>query len=315
LLDLPEKDKQNVLNETQSLVKLRSEYVIQYYYSWIECNCLYFQMELCFDNLTNFLETKKLLFNELITKFDCYISLVMFRELTECVQYLHESVPQIIHRDLKPDNVLISMDGRIKLCDFGLAKEVANTDWYRMSKTKHTADVGDLLYQAPEVNSYPIDYNHLIDIYSLSLIGSQIFGFDSYDIIDGKYVLILKFYKILNIIIFFIKFRENINNNIANNVIKDIMIKMNALLVSMSVNMYSQNGSTDWRQRPECSHILSQLQTFMINERKIYQNEFKLFCERIIERQCDVIYKLFMNLKPFCEIRMSNIKTGTFNLK
>ena len=39
---------------------------------------------------------------------------------------------------------------------------------------------------------------------------------------------------------------------------------MSQLLVSMAVNKYRRNGSTDWRQRPECSHILSQLQTFMI---------------------------------------------------
>ncbi|CAG2182789.1 unnamed protein product [Oppiella nova] len=66
------------------------------------------------------------------------------------------------------------MDGRIKLCDFGLAKEVLNCDPYLMSKAKHTADVGDLSYQAPEaMGEY---YNHKIDIYSLSLIGAQIFG-------------------------------------------------------------------------------------------------------------------------------------------
>ncbi|CAG2166230.1 unnamed protein product [Oppiella nova] len=59
------------------------------------------------------------------------------------------------------------MDYRIKLCDF-----------------EHTADVGDLSYQAPEAQTN--EYNHLIDIYSLSLIGSQIFGFNVNDIIDGK---------------------------------------------------------------------------------------------------------------------------------
>ncbi|CAG2174000.1 unnamed protein product, partial [Oppiella nova] len=183
------KEKQNVLNEMQSLVKLRSEFVIKYYYSWIDKkdNCLNIQMELCFANLTNILETKKSLFNEMTITEIC-ISYHIFYELTECVQYLHEK--HIIHRDLKPDNVLISMDGRIKLCDFGLAKELANTDWYRMSKTKHTADVGDLSYQAPEVNSDPIDYNHRIDIYSLSLIGAQIFGFNTNDITNGLYRLI-----------------------------------------------------------------------------------------------------------------------------
>ncbi|CAG2164317.1 unnamed protein product, partial [Oppiella nova] len=159
---LNEKETQNVLNETQSLVKLRSEYVIQYYYSWIECNCLYFQMELCLDNLKNLLETKKPN-NELMTGFNYYISYEIFRELTECVQFLHEK--HIIHRDLKPDN----------LCDFGLAKEVVNIDSYNMSKATHTADVGDPgIYQAPEAlgtvdymapEVLTKDYNHLIDIY------------------------------------------------------------------------------------------------------------------------------------------------------
>ena len=189
---MTEKEKQNVLNETQSLVKLRSEFVIQYYYSWIDenDNCLNIQMELCSDNLINVLETKKSLFNETTITEIC-ISCHIFYELTECVQYLHEN--HIIHRDLKPDNVLISIGCRIKLCDFGLAKEVDSLDWFRMSKAKHTADVGTVDYMAPEVNSYPIEYNHLIDIYSLSLIGAQIFGFDTCGwheeyTRDGKYV-------------------------------------------------------------------------------------------------------------------------------
>ncbi|CAG2169821.1 unnamed protein product [Oppiella nova] len=83
-----EKEKQNVLNETRSLIRLRSE-------------------------------------------------------LTECVQYLHQN--NIIHRDLKPDNVLISMDGSIKLCDFNLAKEAPNCNPFHMSK-----DVGTQHYMAPE---------------------------------------------------------------------------------------------------------------------------------------------------------------------
>ena len=84
------------------------------------------------------------------------------------------------------------------------------------------------------------------------------------------------------------------------------MHKMNALLVSMSVNTYSQNGSTDWRQRPECSHILSQLQTFMTNKPIIGDKEFKLYFDAIIDRKCNIFYVLLMRSKPYCIIGMSN---------
>jgi hypothetical protein len=84
------------------------------------------------------------------------------------------------------------------------------------------------------------------------------------------------------------------------------MHKMNALLVSMSVNMYSQNGSTDWRQRPECSHILSQLQTFMTNKPIIGDKEFNSVFDAMIDRKCDILYKILMRSRPYCIIRMSN---------
>ncbi|CAG2165919.1 unnamed protein product [Oppiella nova] len=61
---------------------------------------------------------------------------------------------QIIHRDLKPDNILIARNVRngrfIKLCDFGLAT-VHDKRIHYMIKHKHTADVGDTRYMAPEI--------------------------------------------------------------------------------------------------------------------------------------------------------------------
>ena len=62
--------------------------------------------------------------------------------------------------------------------------------------------------------------------------------------------------------------------------INQLMTQMNALLVSMSVNKYRRNGSTDWTQRPECSDILSQL--FMANKPIIQENYLTSLDSRVV---------------------------------
>ena len=43
-----------------------------------------------------------------------------FRHLLKAVRYLHETV-EVIHCDIKPQNILISGNDKVKLCDFGSA--------------------------------------------------------------------------------------------------------------------------------------------------------------------------------------------------
>ena len=58
---------------------------------------------------------KKIIFNQ-----DNLIK-VVYHALCS-MAFLHEA--NIIHRDIKPANMLMSQNGKIKICDFGLARSL-----------------------------------------------------------------------------------------------------------------------------------------------------------------------------------------------
>ena len=64
-------------------------------------------------------------------------------ELTLAIEHLHKL--NVLHRDIKPENVLLTGDGHVMLCDFGLAKTLPN----RAARTR--SFVGTERYCPPEM--------------------------------------------------------------------------------------------------------------------------------------------------------------------
>lgn len=66
------------------------------------------------------------------------------KDLCSALDYLHSMNPPIIYRDMKPSNIMLKPDGKVKLIDFGTAKE------FDVESLADTTALGTRGYAAPE---------------------------------------------------------------------------------------------------------------------------------------------------------------------
>uniref|UniRef100_A0A8C2WIK6 Cyclin-G-associated kinase n=1 Tax=Cyclopterus lumpus TaxID=8103 RepID=A0A8C2WIK6_CYCLU len=129
--------------------------------------------ELCKGQLVDFIkrvEQRALL--------SCDTVLKIFYQSCRAVQHMHKQKPPIIHRDLKIENLLISNQGTIKLCDFGSSTTVSHYPDYSWSAQKRSMVEDEITrnttpaYRTPEMidlySNFPI--NEKQDIWALGCI-------------------------------------------------------------------------------------------------------------------------------------------------
>ena len=155
----PEHFRRAFEREAKILTQIEHEAVPKVIDYFIETNCQFLVMELIEgEDLTSILEKRR-------TWFPLENVLNWTNQLLDALDYLHTLNPPIIHRDIKPQNLKLTSRGKIKLLDFGIAKDTGGE--LSATLTDHTF-IGATLHYSPfeQLVRLPFYYEPLRLLYS-----------------------------------------------------------------------------------------------------------------------------------------------------
>lgn len=151
--DISPKDYENIEKELDLHRELKSQYIVEMYDFFKENGVVYIVMEyVCNGNVFKFLTT----YNPLS---DYHIGRI-WAQTALGIEYLHDK--GILMRDIKPENLVMDQDYNIKLCDFGWATRLSDTEYKKLKG-------GTFVYMSPETLKGE-EQDKASDIWSLGVL-------------------------------------------------------------------------------------------------------------------------------------------------
>eukprot|EP01129_Flabellula_baltica_P015118 TRINITY_DN748_c0_g1_i1.p1 TRINITY_DN748_c0_g1~~TRINITY_DN748_c0_g1_i1.p1 ORF type:complete len:407 (-),score=71.16 TRINITY_DN748_c0_g1_i1:253-1473(-) len=89
----------------------------------------------------------------------------ILRETLQGLAYIHSL--HCIHRDIKSDNILLDLEGNVKLADFGYTVQLTKL------RDKRTSSIGTPYWEAPEVITGD-EYCCSVDVWSVGIMGIEL---------------------------------------------------------------------------------------------------------------------------------------------